>query len=283
MRKPYRLGIHLAAIALVGLSAALCAEDAAKPPVADPAAPTTAPTAAAPVEVDPTIAIVAEGQFVYFQRDLDAFLAIAKRHNNNNLSRAEEDQLRRSFMVAFTAREPLLQAIAAMPQSLPANVRDQIVLDLLDFQADPMPPKPLTPTNAAPQGDVAAATPQAGPAAVAAVAALAAPAAGPTLVRLPPLRLARSFTGKKGEQVLNLGLAFSFSDPALVTSLETQSPRIQDAILGYLHSLSFDEFTMPNQPAMKAGLEKAIQAQVPTFPTGAILIPELDNEGAPAP
>jgi len=215
----------------------------------------------APAAPDPTAAIVAEGQFRYRQRDLDAFLAIARRHAGNKLSRVEEDQIRQAMIAAFTARESLVQALALLPSNLSPQARDQLALDLLDFQGEPLPPQPLRPPTAA----TTSATP----------APTTAPSAGPILVRLPQLALPRTLEGI-GPRTLLLGLAFSFADEATATALQEQAPVIQDAILGYLHGLPPAEFAQPSQPALKEGLETAIRAKLPNFPANAVLVPELE-------
>lgn len=244
----------------------------------------------APVTVaspDPTAAVVAEGAFLYRQRDLDAFLAIARRHNGNKLARAEEDQIRNALIAAFTAREALVRALSTLPASLDGPARDRLVLDLLDFQGEPLPSRPLTPENAAPApipDATTAAAPQPAtpgattPATSEAPAAGATPtgaAAGPVIVRLPQLVLPRTFPDL-GKRTLTMSLAFTFTDGALAERLKDQAPLIQDAILTYLHGLDADAFTKPSQPALKSGIDAAIRAKVPTFPADAVLIPELE-------
>lgn len=236
------------------LTAGLLAEDAA----------------VAPSAPDPTAAIVAEGQFRYRQRDLDTFLAIARRHAGNKLSRVEEDQIRQAVIAAFTTREALLQALALLPSQLPAAARDQLVLDLLDFQGEPLPPQPLRPV--APPSEP---SPVAPPATESTTAAAQAAVGTPILVRLPQLSLPRTLEGI-GQRTMLLGLAFSFSDEATATALQEQSPLIQDAILGYLHRLPPGEFAQPSQPALKAGIEAAIRSILPNFPEQSVLIPELE-------
>lgn len=242
---------------------------------------------------DPSAAVVAEGTFLYRQRDLDAFLAIARRHNGRKLSRAEEDQVRQALIVAFTAREDLARALTALPASLDGPARDRLVLDLLDFQGEPIPPRPLTPENAAPAQEPAAPAtgtpapapvPEAKPATAgdAPAGTVAPDPASPVIVRLPQLVLPRTFPDL-GKRTLTLSLAFTFTDGALAERLQNQAPLIQDAILTYLHGLDADAFTKPSQPALKAGIDAAIRAKVPTFPADAVLIPELEAGAAAAP
>jgi flagellar basal body-associated protein FliL len=238
-------------------------------------------------EPDPTAAIVAEGVYRYHQRDLDAFVALAKRHNGNQLTRAEEDQIRHALVAAFPAREALNQALVLLPASLTSVARDRLVLDLLDYQADPVPPQALRPAAPAEVTPVTAGEPavMGNPATTPATTPASnptTPAATPILVRLPQLVLPRNLDGV-GDRTMTIGIAFSFTSDQVAKKLEDQSPLIQDAILGYLHGLAPAEFAQPNQIDLKAGIDAAIRAKVPTFPANAILIPELDvAEGRPA-
>lgn len=220
---------------------------------AEPAA--TEPKPAAP---DPTAAVVAEGRFLYRQRDLDALVLIAQRYTKQKLSRLEEDQLRQTLIAALPARESLFTTLDRLPAALSGKARDQFILDLIDYQAEKAPPKPLVPGEPAP-----------------APSAVPAPAGGPVLVRLPDLVLARQIEGI-GRRQLSLGLALNFTDAAQNKAFEAKAAILQDAILGYLHGLPGAEFAEPNQVALKAGLTKAIQAKLPEFPVDAVLIPQLD-------
>lgn len=226
----------------------------------------TAPVAPAP-SPDPTAAVVAEGQFLYRQRDLDALVLIAQRHTRQKLSRLEEDQLRQALIAGLPAREPLLEIAERLPASLTGKARDQFLLDLLDYEAERVPPKPITPGDVPP---ASAAAPQPAPATT---------SSGPVLVRLPDLVLNRQLDGI-GKRQLTLGLAFSFADAAVSKTFEAKAAILQDAILGYLHGLPANEFAEPNQITLKAGLTKAIQSKLADFPADAVLIPQLDV-GAP--
>lgn len=236
------------------------------------APPTTAPpTAATPAErPDPTAAVVAEARYVYRQRDLDALLTIALRHAKGKVAKVDEERLRQTLLMALTAREPLMQVFATLPPSYPAKGRDALLLDLLDYQAEPAkppaPPPPGTPATATP-------TPEAG--------APTATASGPILVRLPPLTVTRSLDNI-GKRSLTISLALVFNDPALSKAMEGKAPIIQDAILGFAHSLTPAQIAEPDQLALKAGFAKAIAAKVPGFPADGVLIPQLDTGDGPA-
>jgi flagellar basal body-associated protein FliL len=224
------------------------------------AAEPPAPAEKAP-SPDPTAAVVADGRFIYRQRDLDALVLIAQRYAKQKLSRTEEEQVRQVLIGALPGREALIDACAGLPASLAGKARDQFLLDLLDYQAEKAPPKALTP------GEPQPAAPAAAPAQP--------PAAGPVLVRLPDLVLNRQLEGL-GRRQLTIGLALNFADGAQNRLFEAKAAILQDAVLGYLHGLSAAEFADPNQVALKAGLTKAIQAKLPEFPSDAVLIPQLD-------
>ena len=211
-----------------------------------------------PAMPDPTAAVVAEGQYIYRQRDLDALVLIAQRYSKQKLSRLEEDQLRQTLIATLLARETTLAALDRLPAALSGKARDQFTLDLLNYQAEKSPVKALVPSEPAPN------------------AAAPAPAvAGPVLVRLPDLVLNRQIEGL-GKRQLTLGLALSFADAAQNKTFEPKAAILQDAILGYMHALPGAEFADPNQNTLKAGLTKAIQAKLPDFPGDAVLIPQLD-------
>lgn len=216
------------------------------------------PPAPAP---DPTAAVVADGRFIYRQRDLDALVLIAQRYAKQKLSRAEQDQVRQMLIAALPARETLLESLASLPASLSGKARDQFILDLLDYQAEPAPANPLTPGTPA--------TP-------------AIASDGPLLVRLPDLVLNRQIEGV-GRRQLSLGLALNFPDAAQSKRFEAKAAIVQDTILGYMHRLSASEFAEPNQVALKAGLTQALQAALPEFPADAVLIPHLELTVPPAP
>ena len=96
-------------------------------------------------EPDPSAAVVASGSQVYRLRDVDALLAIARRHAGKEP--IDEARLRAAIVTALTAREPFLSALVALPLHGPA--RDRFVLDLLDYQGEPLagtPPEASAPT-----------------------------------------------------------------------------------------------------------------------------------------
>jgi flagellar basal body-associated protein FliL len=263
---------HLIAVLLV--PAALLAVEA-RP--GDSAAKTAeAPVIAAPVEAgageaakqpDPTAAIVAEGKYVYRQRDLDALVLIATRHAKARFGKAEEERLRQVLVGALIAREPLLDALADLPGAFTSAGREALVLDLLDYQAEPAKP-PAAPTS----GEVPGAAP-------AAPAPAPTDANGPLLVRLPALTLSRTLPSI-GKRQLSLTIALFFRDPTLAKKLQDQAPLVQDAILGYLQSLPAAQFAEPNQATLKDGITAAIIAKVAEFPPDAVLIPEMDAAAA---
>jgi len=214
--------------------------------------------AAKPALPDPTAAVVAEGHYIYRQRDLDALVLIAQRYTKQKLSRLEEDQLRQSLIATLLARETTLAALDRLPAALSGKARDQFTLDLLNYQAEKAPAKALVPTEPAPN-----------PAAPAPIVG------GPILVRLPDLVLNRQIDGV-GKRQMTLGLALSFADTAQNKAFEAKAAILQDAILGYMHAIPGAEFADPNPNALKVGLTKAIQAKLADFPADAILIPQLD-------
>lgn len=270
MRQPFAIA------AILAVSGIYAAEDATPP--ADPGkeAPKQEAPAATP---DPTNAVVAERRFVYRQRDLDAMVAIAIRHAKAKLSRADEDQVRAAILKAFAAREDLMEAMSSLPSSISDKARDGIVLDLLDYQAEPVARKtPPTsgkiisndPNLASPED-----TPEQKPAPTTGDKPSDNPADGPVLVRLPPLNLVRTLDGV-GKRQLTLGLALYFPNQDTSKKLEAKAPLIQDAVLGFVQKLSAAEFSEPDQVALKEGLTKAVQAKVPEFPADGLLIPQLD-------
>jgi flagellar basal body-associated protein FliL len=241
------------------------------PPASDkPAEP--AATARPP---DPTAAIVAEGRYVYRQRDIDALMLIAARHAKARFAKAEEDRVREVLVAALLAREPLMDALAALPSAFSAPEREALLLDLLDYQAEaakaPPAPAPVDPaTSAANTG----ATP-ANAGGAAAQPPTAPPAQGPLLVRLPPLNLTRTLPGT-GKRHLSLTIALFFRDQAQAQKLQDRAPLVQDAILSHIQNLSPAQFVEPNQLTLKDGITAAIIAKVPDFPPDAVLIPEME-------
>jgi flagellar basal body-associated protein FliL len=216
---------------------------------------------------DPSAAIVAEGACIYRQRDLDALVLVALRQARERsfapdgksplLTKTDEDRIRQVLIRALVAREALQAALAGLPAQIPPRARDAIILDLLAYQAEPAAKAPASPAEAVP----------------------AAAVAGPVLVRLPPLTLARAIAGK-GRRQLTLALALAFADATQAKALEAQAPLIQDAILGCLNRLPEAEFTEPDFAKLKTSLGEAIRARVAAFPIEGLLIAQLDAGAA---
>jgi hypothetical protein len=248
-----------------GANAQASTSDGRSPTVAPP----PPPPAAASARFDPTAAVVAEGHFVYRQRDLDALVLIAQRHAHGKLSKADEERLRPLLLQALTAREALIDILGGLPPGITGPARDAVILDLIDYQAEPAT------VHAPPAGAALAGAPA--PTAPAAGAALAtsAPGDGAVLVRLPALSITRTLEGI-GKRQLVLGLALYFRDAGLAKSLEAKAPLIQDAILGFVQHLPPAQFAEPDQVRLKDGLIKAVSARVSEFPSDGILIPQLD-------
>lgn len=245
------------------LPSVLGAADATTTLPAASQAPAASAPATAPPRIDPTSAVVAEGRFfIYRQRDLDALVLIAQRHAKGKLGKNDEERLRQALLHALTARESFQEALAAMP--LTGKAREDLALDLLDYQAEPNP-KATAPPPAAPGSGDKPTAPAAAPA----------PETGPVLVRLPPLTLVRTLE-TLGKRQLTLGLALNLQTAALAKNLEAKAPLIQDAILTYIQRLPAAQFAEPDQVALKDGLTKAIIGKVPEFPVDGILIPQLD-------
>lgn len=271
---------HAPLAALLLLSSALGAAEAKpesrpEPTPAEVAPPAPAPGTdknAEPAAVarlpDPTAAIVAEGRYTYRQRDLDALMLIAARHAKARFGKAEEDRLRETLTNALLAREPLMDALATLPSAFSGPEREALLLDLLDYQAEPSKapatPPPSDPTAAPADGTAAGAT-----------SATSAPANGPLLIRLPPLTLVRTLPGL-GKRQLSLTIALFFRDPAQAQKLQDRAPLVQDAILSHVQALSPAQFIEPNQLTLKDGITAAIIAKVADFPPDAVLIPEMD-------
>ncbi len=274
---------HVPLVLLLMIGYGLTAVEAKTEPTVKPAAATepVTPPAAAPAarQPDPTAAIVAEGRYVYRQRDLDALMLIAARHAKTRFSKSDEERLREVLTTALLAREPFLDALATLPGGSggfnPAQ-REALILDLLDYQAEPA--KAPAPASApAPAGT--AAVPGAAPGTATTPAAAAPGAAaepgGPVLVRLPELRLNRTLPGV-GKRQLNLTIALFFRDPALAQKLQDRAPQVQDAILSHVQALTPAQFVEPNQLTLKDGITAAIIAKVPDFPPDAVLIPSME-------
>ena len=270
-------------IALLIFSAWLTAAEAkpeSKPtPPEAGAVPAAAEKPATPPahQPDPAAAIVAEGKYVYRQRDIDALMLIAVRHAKARFNKTDDEHLREVLTSALLAREPFLDALAALPggsAGFSGPERDALILDLLDYQTE------LAKVPAAP---AAGANPTVAGAPITAVPA--APNAGPMLIRLPMLHLTRSLPGA-GKRQLNLTIALFFRDPAVAQKLQSRAPLVQDAILSHVQGLSAAQFVEPNQLTLKDGITAAIIAKISDFPPDAVLIPEMDasaGDGAEIP
>lgn len=267
----------LASFALLLFSAGLIAVEAkpeSKPtPPVIPAADEKPSATVATAQPDPTAAIVAEGKYVYRQRDLDALRLIAVRHGKTRLSQIEDQNLREVLTNALLAREPFLDALSTLPSGFSGPERSALILDLLDYQAEPT--KVPVVTNEAPAAESTTTGSVGIAAAAAATAAVKTSEGGPMLIRLPALHLTRSLPGV-GKRQLNLTIALFFRDPALAQKLQTRAPLVQDAILSHVQGLNAAQFTEPNQLTLKDGITAAIIAKIPEFPPDAVLIPEMD-------
>lgn len=209
-------------------------------------------TTAAVAQPDPTAAVVASGRQVYRQRDLDALVAVARRHAGGRLAGGEVDRLRQAITAAFTAREALVEALAALPPSLTGPGRNAFILDLLAYEAEPA---------AAPARSGVAATPG---------------TPDSTIVTLPPVILSRNL-GELGRRTLTLDLALLLTGD-LATRLQPQAPLIRDLVLGQLEALPPAQFADPEQAALKRLLGTALAARFPDFPAEAVLIPGMQVE-----
>ena len=241
----------------------------------------TAPAAVTPpttsVQPDPTAAIVAEGHYIYRQRDVDAFVQIASRHAKTRFSKTDEENLRQSIIGLLIAREPLQDAITHLPPSLSGANRDLFVLDVLDYEGElskaaTAPPPSANAASAATQNSTT--TPDA-PAA--STPTTPTPnAQGSTLIRFPALHLTRTLPAL-GKRHLTMTIALFFHHRELADKLQDRAPVIQDAILSYVQGISPALFAEPNQLILKEGITSAIIAKVPDFPVDAVLIPEMDT------
>ncbi len=215
---------------------------------------------------DPAQAVIAEGQAIYRQRDLDALLLVALRHARTRefapdgkaplITRSDEERIRQVVIQALTAREAFAAAIGALPAQVPSAARDAIALDLLAWKAE------ANPNAAAPVGTLVQ--------------------SGPALVRLPPFTITRAVDGQ-GRRQLTLGLALGFADAATAQALEARAPLIQDAVLAALRGMGPGIFIDPDHAELKAKLTEAVRAKIPEFPADALLIPQLETGPADAP
>jgi len=269
--------VIVAALAYLAIPAAVAADPAgsataASATAAAPAAavPATAPAAVAPAPTDPTAAVVAQGNQIYRQRDLDALIAIAQRYAKNKLDQNSCDALRQTLVRILVAREAFNAGVAEFPPALNGKARDAFVLDLLDYQAEAVPATAAAPVTAAP----------------APVAAQTGAPAATVIVNLPPMTLSRTID-KVGRRQLVIGLSLLFPDAATAKSFEGRAALIRDCLLGCAQQLAPTQFVDPDQGMLKTAFVKAIQTKIPEFPNDSVLIPQLDagpvETAAPAP
>ena len=212
-----------------------------------------APPATAAAAIDPTAAIVAQGRFLYRQRDVDALVAIARRHAGKAWSGTDEGAAGAAIAGALRAREDFLAAIAALPPALRGRARDALILDLLAYEADPAPTVAGT-----------------GPTPAAVVPAVS----GPVLVRLPQPTVRRVLGGRP--RTLAVGVALAFASESAAKALEAQAPVLQDALLAAVHALPDAQFTQPDHTAVKTAIDQALRLKVPALPAGSVLLAALE-------
>jgi len=210
--------------------------------------------AAETASADPTATVVAEGRGIYQQRDVDALVLIAQRHARIQFSGADEERLRQALARMLVAREALVEATAQLPAAMPKPARDQLLLDVLDYQVALRPESAPTTTTTSP-------TPSS--------------ANGPVLVRLPPLAVTRDLPG--GKRRLTLAMALRFPDAAAAKALEDQAPVLQDAILTAVQGLDPALFAQPDQQRIKDALIAAARSKVPAFPADGLLITQMES------
>ncbi len=218
--------------------------------------------------MDPTAAVVAQGNQIYRQRDLDALIAIAQRYAKNKLDQNACDALRQTLVRILVAREAFNAGVAEFPTALNGKARDAFVLDLLDYQAEAAPATAAAPVTAAPTP-----VPTGAPAAT-------------VIVNLPPMTLSRTID-KVGRRQLVIGLSLLFPDAGTAKSYEGRAALIRDCLLGCAQQLAPAQFVDPDQGMLKSAFLKAIQTKIPDFPDDSVLIPQLDagpvETAAPAP
>jgi hypothetical protein len=212
---------------------------------------------AAPV-VDPTAAVVAEGRFTYRQRDVDALVAIARRHAGRGWQSGDDAATARMLATALPAREAFAAALGGLPASLTGPGRDAFVLDLLAYEADP-----------------AVSAPAAMPAPAAPAAPAVAPAAGPVIVRLPQPTLRRTIA--TSSRTLTVGVALLFPDQTTADRFQSRVEVFQDALIGALGALPDAQFQAPDHALLKDQVERAFRLRIPDLPPGAVLIPALET------
>lgn len=207
------------------------------------------PATAAALPLDPSASVVAEGAFRYRARDVDALVLISKRLAKKRMSTTHEDALRQVLVRALPAREGLLSALDGLP--LEGAARDALILDLLAYQAEPIPAGAASGTSAP-----------------------VTPLTGPVLVSLPALPVTRVIGGTT--KTLTIGLALMFPDQATADRLSGQAPVLQDALLGAAQALPDAQLTTPSQAEIRQAFMTAIKARVPEFPADGLLVPRLE-------
>jgi len=199
-------------------------------------------------EPDPAAAVVATGVQTYRVRDLDALIAIAKRQSGNTISAADEERVRQAIVAALSAREPLLAALAGLPMS--GAARDRFTLDLLDYRAEPTAGLTVESAPAVPPIP-----------------------SGEVIIALPALALPRTIDGVVW--VLQAEFALRFPDEAAAQRAQASAPKLRDAILDYLQTLSAAAFTVPDRVVVKRDLGKIIAKLSPESAAEPLLIPAL--------
>jgi hypothetical protein len=215
----------------------------------------------AAADPDPAAVVVATGVQTYRVKDLDALMAIAKRHGGTTgtAAGADDERLRQAIVAGLTAREALLGALSELPLSGPA--RDRFVLDLLDYRAEPT------------RAEAVSAPALPSPAAAEPVAAEGQTGAGGHIVALPALTLPRSIDGVVW--VLQAEFALRFPDAAAADRAQASAPAVRDAVMDYLQQLPAAAFTVPDRAVMKRELGALIAVHCPEAAVDPLLIPAL--------
>lgn len=191
---------------------------------------------------DPQAVVLAEGAQRYRQSDLDSLMLIARRHLGRPFQGDEEQVLRTSLLAMLLAREPLLAETAKLPPAFTAAQRDRLLLDVLDYRADPGTGTPGgAPSNPAPD----------------------ATAAPTTMLELPIIDLQRP---KSDGTMARLQAKVALAIPsASADALRQKLLLVQDAVLGHLHGLERGVFASLDlegtRNAIRQGLAKATAGQ----------------------
>ena len=211
----------------------------------------TAPLAAA--DEDPQAQVLAEGAQRYRQRDIDSLLLIARRHLGRPFQGAEEQALRASLLAMLLAREQLLAEAAKLPPAYTAAQRDRLLLDVLDYQADP--------GTGVPGGGAAGAP--------------AAPAPS-AMLELPAIDMQRPKAADGAMARLQAKVALAVPSEA-ADDMRQKLLLVQDAVLAHLHGLDRAVFASLDlegtRSAIRQGLAKA--APGPALDRIQVLITEF--------